>query len=1089
MNFTRKICTINICGFECEVKKSLLNDFLRNKDNDIIFLQEVIFTDFGRFYEYETLVNIGTAPRGTAIMVRHGIEYRDLLMSTCGRIISLAIGDTNFINVYPISGSQYRRERREFFLNEIVPHLNKTNTNKYIIGGDFNCILDPADTRGATKNMCHELKRMIENLQTKDIYAKFSHNYNVRQYTFHRGNSASRLDRFYLSAELLERSTDFEVAPVGFSDHHAVLFKYRIENAELATRIGRGYWKINPMYLNINDIKIRFSNEYAELKNRFSFRANLPKWWSNDFKNKSKFFYKNEAIKFNRDCSRRKDFFYGLLRELATRQNSGEINDIDIGFVKRELCEIEKQKLAALGFKMKTNVLCEDERLNLYHFLKQKKEKNIIKELQIEGEIATRDIIEINRHTEEYYQQLLGGHIQVSGSRNALNSITAQVDPIYSGELVCSIELEEIERTLKSCTKKKSPGPDGLTYEFYQRNFDVIGRDLQQLFNKFLTNPGSIPKNFAEGVIILIPKIRGAKSMNEFRPISLLNCDYKLFAKILANRISAKLDTIIGEGQAACMKNRSCVRNVSQLRNFIINASSGQGRRRVRNCFGLYSLDLNKAFDRVNHQFLWSCLERFGFPPQMINVLKALYKNATSKVLVNGFLTNNINIKNSVRQGCPLSMVLFVLYIEPLIKSIDNDLSGVTMGPTTIKTLAYADDVCYIVRNDEEADLVFGSIQQFCDESGAMLNFNKSQFLRINNCNLGPQKIIESAVLKILGCRFTENINTMINNNYEALMMSVNFIIHQHSIRNLNLIQKIWFANTFVLSKLWYISQIFPPNNVHIAKLKSAIGNFLWAGHLYRVGRPQLWLPRCRGGLALASIESKMKALFLKNLTLEKIDGIPTQRVDFLLQNRQNLNLTRNMREWMQLTEEFDTTRLVTTKMIYNEMIERSNPKPRIEEKIPQAEWRQIWANCALKHIPTEWASAMFLVLNDCVPNGVKMRRHGITTEQPLCDLCGLLDDTNHRIKSCIGAKDVWDFTKEILTSKLHLNTEDPADILSKKLNLVGEVGLWLVSAAIAYNTQKYRSVNLEDFKQFVRQMRWRKRHLLEKFGNLIWFF
>jgi exonuclease III len=298
-------------------KKISSERFILNKDSDIIFLQEVVFTNFDQLFGYEIITNIGSAPRGTAILVRNGIQYRDLLLSTCGRIISFAIGDTILINVYPISGSQYKRERRDFFLNEIVPHLNKPNTNKYIIGGDFNCILDPADTRGATKNLCHELKRMVDNLRMKDVYAKYSQNYPNRQYTFHRGSSASRLDRFYLSNTMIDQTTDFEVSPVCFSDHHAVRIKHKIENNELATRYGRGYWKINPMYLNIREIGDRYENVYAVLKSRISHRANLTKWWSSDFKSKTKGFYKNEAIEFNREVSRQKHFFYGLLKELT----------------------------------------------------------------------------------------------------------------------------------------------------------------------------------------------------------------------------------------------------------------------------------------------------------------------------------------------------------------------------------------------------------------------------------------------------------------------------------------------------------------------------------------------------------------------------------------------------------------------------------------------------------------------------------------------------------------------------------------------------------------------------------------------------
>jgi hypothetical protein len=131
----------------------------------------------------------------------------------------------------------------------------------------------------------------------------------------------------------------------------------------------------------------------------------------------------------------------------------------------------------------------------------------------------------------------------------------------------------------------------------------------------------------------------------------------------------------------------------------------------------------------------------------------------------------------------------------------------------------------------------------------------------------------------------------------------------------------------------------------------------------------------------------------------------------------------------------------------------------------------------------------VYLVLNDVIPNNVKMRRHNITSEQPFCSVCGLTDDTNHRIKLCHGARDVWNFVGDILSRKLRLEFHDPADLLSQSLNVLGELGVWLVSAAISYNVQKYRNVNLDEFKQEVRNVRWRKRHLLEKFGNSIWFF
>jgi exonuclease III len=1083
MNFCRTLCTLNICAIECAAKKSLLKEFVIENDCDIVFMQEVVSHDFDVFFGYCAIVNIGTAPRGTAALIRDGIKYRDLLLSECGRIISFAVGDTNFINVYPISGAQYSRERRDFFLNEIVTHLNKPNTHNIVLGGDFNCIVDPADTRGTTKNLCHELKRLIETTNMKDVYSKYAGNYTTRQFTFHRGNSASRLDRFYLSTPLLSRTTNFRVAPVCFSDHSAVIFRYEINNIELAVRHGRGYWKINPMFLNVAEINERFREVCTETRQRMCYRGNFSKWWSVDFKNKTKAHYKSEAISFNRECARRKSFFYGLLQELATRQNNNLDSDVNIGYAKQQLCEIEKEKLAALGYKMKSKVLCEDERLNLFHFVKQKDSGKSMSALKIDG-ATVRDPFLMKQHIEEFYRSILADrNEQVNRSFITLNFITTRINNEYADSLLRPITADEIQTTLKTCTKKKSPGPDGLTYEFYQRNFETVKDDLHTLFNNFLLHPNTVPENFANGIIVLIPKKKNPDGINDYRPISLLNCDYKLFTKILANRITAHLDQIIGEEQSACISDKSCVGNITKLRNLLAKATSS---RRLK--FAIFSLDMNKAFDRVDHEYLWRCLEKFGFPQRFIELLKNLYKNAKSQVLVNGFLTNQIPINRSVRQGCPLSMVLFVLYIEPLLKMINEVISGEQIGQSTVKALAYADDVCYVVKNDKESDEVLLATQTFCNESGAVLNKTKSEFLRVNQCQIGPQLITENSSIKILGLKFSTNLNATIKLNFENLTSTIKFMLRQNSIRNLNLIQKVWFANTFVLSKLWYVSQVIPPGNAHIAQMKTAIGNFLWAGYLYRVHRTQLWLPRKKGGLALISIEDKTKALFLKNLMLKKTDGTTIYEPDFLFNERQQLILSRNMREWAELSTEYDTRTLVTTKLIYNEMLRRKEIVPHIEQKVPEINWENVWRNISLNHLPTDWASAAYQVLNDIIPSGQKLFRHRISADPPVCRTCGLLDSTDHRVKYCHGSQNIWNFIKDLFIQRLNLQI-NPDELLGEKLNKNGEIGLWITLAATWFNVKNFKDGRLEEFKQEMRSMRWRKRHLLEKYGNLIFIY
>jgi hypothetical protein len=394
-----------------------------------------------------------------------------------------------------------------------------------------------------------------------------------------------------------------------------------------------------------------------------------------------------------------------------------------------------------------------------------------------------------------------------------------------------------------------------------------------------------------------------------------------------------------------------------------------------------------------------------------------------------------------------------------------------------------------VAKDDDEADGAYLAIQTFYHEAGALLNLAKSAFLRLNNCTIGPQRITESMELKILGVKFTPNISTMININFERLTANVKFMTQQSSIRNLNLIQKVWFVNTFVLSKLWFVSQVIPPGNKYIAQLRTAVGNFLWAGHLYRIDRRKLWLPKKDGGLALISIEDKVKALFLKNLMLRKSDGLSMYQPDFLYTERHTLTLPRNFREWAELSTQFNTRLLTTTKLIYTEMQQRKNIVPKIEEKLPAARWTNIWRNLASNILPTDWSSSAYLVIFDVIPSGQKLHRHRIVTDPPQCSTCGMLDSTDHRVKYCNGSSRIWNYLTTILISRLNLRISNPSVLLERTLDAKGKAELWYTIGAIWYNIRKYRTGQLEEFKQEIRSMRWQKRKCLEKLGSAIQIF
>jgi hypothetical protein len=108
-----------------------------------------------------------------------------------------------------------------------------------------------------------------------------------------------------------------------------------------------------------------------------------------------------------------------------------------------------------------------------------------------------------------------------------------------------------------------------------------------------------------------------------------------------------------------------------------------------------------------------------------------------------------------------------------------------------IMLLAYADDINFIVQDDEECDRVSQSISRFCIESNAKVNYQKSSFLGISKCKLGPQLMKEDRKLKVLGFIFGTDLKKTTADNYERIINTINFMINQNCRRNFNLVQKV----------------------------------------------------------------------------------------------------------------------------------------------------------------------------------------------------------------------------------------------------------------------------------------------------------
>lgn len=1077
MNFVRKIATININAIAVHAKKMLLKEFIVKNDIDVAFLQEVHFDDFSFVQSHEALVNIGVTNKGTAILIRKTLKYSNLLMDPGGRIMSVSVDGLNLVNVYGHSGAQYRADRDAMFTDSIVAHFNKPGTVCNFLAGDFNCVLDEKDCKGKMYNFSSGLKTVVEALELQDA-AVVSKN-SKREFTFFRGDSASRLDRVYVSKSFCSQISHCVTVPVAFSDHHAVVIQYRISSDQRSLITGRGYWKINDYLLNETNIITEFSNEYAKLKNRRKFDESFSEWWSYDVKRKIKQFYKQKAFEFNDANRRKKDVWYTKLKDLCERQKNGENLSVEISVVKSKILEIEVDRLTSYACRLQPTSLLENEKIGLYHVSKINKRKLNPNTLSLKGSdgVITNQA-ELKNMVFNHYQSVFKESSTVGTDCGALNYVNKSFDAATREKMIEPFSEEELLRTIKSATKKKSPGPDGITYEFYLVHFDLLKEELLRLFNGFLDNSLIPMENFSNGIITLIPKTAKSDELKDFRPISLLNTDYKIFTKLIANRISEVIVEVIDEGQTAVVPGKSCIDNLDIIRTLVIKAQQSKNMK-----FALLSLDLEKAFDVVDHRRLWGILEKFGLPCQVITVIRRMYSSATSQILVNGYLTSDIKIGRSVRQGCPLSMALFVMYIEPVIRQIYAALRGILIENRFIKIRAFADDLTIIIRNNEEFDLVLQIISEYSLSSGISLNLRKSGFIRFNNCNIGPQMISENHELKILGLTVTNMWKDMIDINFKKLISNIKYTIRLFSSRRLNLVQKVIVLNTFLLSKLWYISQVIPPSNKQVAEIKMITGQFLWSHHkMFRVQRDQLYLDNTQGGLNLIDPETQCQSLFIRNLIYKS-----ERKIDHPLIKMQNLkNVTSNTKKLLNLAQNVkNMDHLKANKEIYNFLLSKKTIEVKIVQKFPNLPWEVIWENTAKNYVSTQARSVLYEVFNDSYPNKVKMFNHNFANvDNYQCDVCGKPDTNNHRIKECTFSSIIWNWITEIVTNKLKQTIDSPEDMLYKVIsnrNVKAKSALWLVAEAVLYNMTNYKHADLFCFKKQIREKRWNNRKLFEK--------
>jgi hypothetical protein len=194
----------------------------------------------------------------------------------------------------------------------------------------------------------------------------------------------------------------------------------------------------------------------------------------------------------------------------------------------------------------------------------------------------------------------------------------------------------------------KAPGPDGFTAGFYQLHWDLMGNEITTAVLDFL-NGGGMPDDINLTTIVLIPKTRNPQEMKEFRPISLCNVLYKLCSKVLAMRLREFLDDIIAEEQSAFVPGRLITDNVLiayECIHYLRRKKGKSGACAVK-------LDMAKAYDRVEWEYLRRIMLKLGFHADFVNRIMRCVTTVSFSIKINGVLIDTFRPSRGIRQGGP----------------------------------------------------------------------------------------------------------------------------------------------------------------------------------------------------------------------------------------------------------------------------------------------------------------------------------------------------------------------------------------------------------------------------------------------------
>ena len=551
-------------------------------------------------------------------------------------------------------------------------------------------------------------------------------------------------------------------------------------------------------------------------------------------------------------------------------------------YTKLELGEIMQKRSQGILFRSKATWWAEGEKNTKYFWHLEKARynaKTCVKIVQDDGsELVNHE--QILNAQKNFYQELYTADPLVQFMLE--DNVQVKVPQNVSASCEENFTKAELDMSVKQLKNNSCPGPDGFPIEIY-KTFPVLREMLYDAVLEAYQN-SLLHESARKGVLNLIPKgQKDPRFLKNLRPISLLNSDYKIVEKMIANRMTPVLEQLIHEDQKGFLPNRRIAANIRKILEVVRECDRTTSEGIILSC------DYMKCFDRVETKAVIGAMKYFGFSDLLINWVSIIYTQFSFRVQNNGYFSTKIDVTRSVRQGGPASNVLFLVVAELLANNLhaDDQITGLYVKEIIQFLNQYADDMDVCSEFSEESlSQILTHIDEFGKSTGFKLNYDKTTIYRVGSLANTDAKLYSARKLpwtnnsiNILGVEIMHDDISTLEKNYNSIVSKVDQIINSWTHRNLSLIGKIQVVNTLIASLFVYKMSVLPPIPDYIVKkIESLIQKYLWNGHKPNISLGVLQNNKDMAGLRLVNLRTKdrsLKASWVKIL----MDGAYDRRI------------------------------------------------------------------------------------------------------------------------------------------------------------------------------------------------------------------